>query len=230
MSNLHEAMSRRTEVFGQRGDVEEVARLLAEGADLEELDEYGFTPLQGAAMGGETKFVAMLLDAGATVDARNERGWTALMYAASQGRAAVVEILLAAGADPWASDAEGLTAFALAARSGHGEAVRLLEARGADAGDASTAVTEDDLAAIRRLWRRQAELWWAGSARFHVVCDYCNRQVASGEGYLIGSKLCCEPCCDGKLGDEARTFLTHNPDYFGHGVLEAARRFAADGG
>lgn len=227
MSGLHEAMIRRTGVFGPIGDVEDVARLLAEGADVEELDKYGFTPLRGAAMSGQTEFVKMLLAAGAKVDARSERGRTALLYAASQGRADVARLLLEAGADPTVRDADGLTALALAARSGQGEIVSLLEAH--DAEDASVAVTKDDLAAIRRWWRHQAELWWAESTRSEAVCDYCNRYVAHGDGYLMGSKLCCAPCCESKLTDEARTFLAYNPDYFGHGLLDAARRFAAAG-
>ena len=230
MSDLHEAMIRRTGVFGPVGDVEEVARLLAEGADVEQLDKYGFTPLRGAAMSGQTEFVEMLLAAGAKVDAPNERGRTALMYAASQGRTDVVRLLVDAGADPALRDADGLTALALAAQSGHGEIVRLLETRGADAGDSPASVTEQDLAAIRRWWRHQAQSWWERSPRLEAVCDYCNRQVVRGDGYLMSSKLCCTPCCERMLTDEARIFLAHNPDYFGHGLLEAARRFTAEGG
>ena len=229
MSDLHEAMIRRTGFFGPIGDVEDVARLLAEGADVEELDKYGFTPLRGAAMAGQTEFVKMLLAAGAKVDARNERGRTALMYAASQGQADTARLLLEAGADPTLRDADGLNALALAAQSGHGEVVSLLEAHDPGAEDASVVVTKDDLAAIRRWWRHQAELWWAESTPSEAVCDYCNRHVAQGDGYLMGSKLCCAPCCESKLTDEARTFLAHNPDYFGHGLLDAARRFVADG-
>jgi hypothetical protein len=228
MSDLHEALIRRTEVFGPIGDAPEVVRLLAEGADVEELDKYGFTPLRAVAMSGQTEFVKMLLAAGAKVDAANERGRTALMYAASQGRAEVVTLLLNAGANAVARDADGLSAFDLAARSGNGEIVRLLEAAGTHSVVASSSVTADDLAAIRRWWRHQAELWWAGSPRFDAVCDYCNRQVARGDGYLIGAKLGCGRCCERMLTDEARVFLAQNPDYFGAGLLENARQFAAE--
>ena len=58
----------------------------------------GETPLQIAALRGDTSAIAALLDAGAQIDTPGEHGYTALHEAVSQGHAAAVSLLLARGA------------------------------------------------------------------------------------------------------------------------------------
>ena len=65
----------------QSGDVEEVGKLLAEGAKVDEKDEYGETALTRAARYAPPEVVKLLIAKGAAVDEENTRGKTALDYA-----------------------------------------------------------------------------------------------------------------------------------------------------
>jgi len=60
------------------GDEAEVARLLAEGTNVDERDEGGRTPLMAAAEAHETPTVRLLLQHGADIDARANDGQSAL--------------------------------------------------------------------------------------------------------------------------------------------------------
>lgn len=121
-------------VAARDGDAERVAKLLADGCDVEDSDDDGCTGLFFAAHWGHTALVKTLLDAGALVDARNGMtGWTPLRAAAGRGHLAVIQRLLAAGADVHVRDDEEETPLFGAARTGHAGAVEALLARGATA-------------------------------------------------------------------------------------------------
>lgn len=75
----------------------------------------GLTPLQLAALVGDTAEVAALLNEGADPNATDLYGWNALHFAVSLSRAAVVGALLGAGADPNLATPSGATALHLAA-------------------------------------------------------------------------------------------------------------------
>lgn len=78
------------------GDEALSRRLLAAGADKDELDSHGrATPLGVAADAGNISIVRLLLDAGADVNKASP-----LYYAAQKGHLEIVELLLRAGADP----------------------------------------------------------------------------------------------------------------------------------
>lgn len=110
--------------FGRNGETalmaavmvpDTVAQLLAAGADANEADRLGFTPLMLAARYGKSESVSMLLKAGANIEAQtldqptapNEAtevrrarigGKTALYFAAASGDAATIQTLLDGGA------------------------------------------------------------------------------------------------------------------------------------
>ena len=139
-STLHEAAS--------RGERATVLRLLDRGADIDEREGRGRTPLHLAARScfdvGEPicrGVVAVLLDRGADVDARDAAGRTPLHRAAGGHMPGVVVELMRRGADIQARDDEGWTPLHVAAQYGtfgaREVAVELLQ-RGADvdAGDA----------------------------------------------------------------------------------------------
>ena len=90
-----------TGAFFGTATVEDVARCLTAGADVNARDEAGRTPLHGAVgLSGYPTVVEILLAAGADPNARTADGSTPLHWAAGLGRnPAVVEALLAAGAD-----------------------------------------------------------------------------------------------------------------------------------
>jgi ankyrin repeat protein len=78
--------------------VDEVARLLDEGADVDASDDNGYTALLVAASRGDLDLVRLLLDRDATVNATNRLGHTALMLASTEGHSEVAQMLLDRGA------------------------------------------------------------------------------------------------------------------------------------
>jgi ankyrin repeat protein len=111
-----------------RGDVAEMDRLIAAGADVNALVG-SWTPLLRAALNGHETAIAALLAAGAHVDAMNNAGYTPLVYAAFKGHAPAIDALLAAGANVDHALDGGETALYCASMQGHLDAaVALLQA------------------------------------------------------------------------------------------------------
>jgi ankyrin repeat protein len=102
------------------GDVDEVARLLAAGADPGEADNVGFTPLHFAAQEQHPPVIGLLLAAGADVQAADRWGNTPLWRAVftAHGDAATSVTLLAAGADLDTVNSTGVSPRVLAERMG----------------------------------------------------------------------------------------------------------------
>ena len=120
---LHEA--------ARKGDVEEVKRLLDNGANVWAQDYGGTTALYWAAF-RHVEAVKVLLEHGADVGARDEDGKTALFFAAQNGNVDVVKVLLEHGADVEAKDKDGWTALHRAVWKGRGAVVTVLLEHGAD--------------------------------------------------------------------------------------------------
>ena len=121
----------------RNGDVEQIKSLLADGADVNDKNEYGVTALMYAAgKGGNNAAVQALLDAGADVNARDgnsSNGATALMRASGKGDISIIKQLLDAGADVniTAGERNVMTALKFAAESGKEDAVQVLLQAGA---------------------------------------------------------------------------------------------------
>jgi ankyrin repeat protein len=116
----------------RRGDVQEVARLLAAGADPNVKDLDGHTPLHIAAEQCRADLAELLLKHGADPNAKNVRGKTPLHRAVWERCGAVVELLLRHGADPNARDADGETPLHKAVSVSDVALVELLLRHGAD--------------------------------------------------------------------------------------------------
>jgi ankyrin repeat protein len=115
-----------------RGDVPEIERQLAAGADpnaFEGTDNW--TPLQMAADGGRLAVVVALLKAGAHVDGAKSDGWTPLMFATDNGHTATIDALLAAGADVQHTDSHGNAVLHRASVHGQLNAARMVLQAGA---------------------------------------------------------------------------------------------------
>jgi len=110
----------------ERGNFEEVQRLLDSGTDIEVKADCDYTVLIFAASSGRTKAVKFLLDRGANVNARDSWDHTPLLLAAHNGHTEIVSILLSHGAEVNAKDKDGDTALASASRENHKDIVKLL--------------------------------------------------------------------------------------------------------
>ncbi|WP_063035979.1 ankyrin repeat domain-containing protein [Nocardia grenadensis] len=118
-----------------------VRELLEAGADPDEPDEYGTTPLYRASVQGATEAVYLLLAYGADPQLRgggDDEGLP-LCAAACWNHTGVVTALLAAGADPDTPEpphpeqtGPGTPPLLWAVRNGHRDTVELLLAAGAD--------------------------------------------------------------------------------------------------
>ncbi len=95
------------------GYLEIVNLLLEKGADPEETDDIGNTPLVEASENGHTPIVTCLLDHGAKIDAEDWFGQTPLAWAVMRKQRDVVALLLARGAKRTLLDAVALDDEAL---------------------------------------------------------------------------------------------------------------------
>lgn len=80
----------------KENDVEKVRELCAAGADVDQQDEHGWTPLNWASGQGDLELVRLLLDQGADVTRTGRDNRTALMIAKAAGREEVSKILIEA--------------------------------------------------------------------------------------------------------------------------------------
>ena len=117
------------------GDMDLVNELVAGGADINEPDATGETPLLAASLAGQTAIVELLLKADADPTVRNDRGMLPLHAAAFAGDSSAVSILLEDELSTTVNDHEnkfGVTPLIVAAEEDHGEVVTLLMGKGAD--------------------------------------------------------------------------------------------------
>ena len=82
----------------KRGDVPAVKAFIANGANVNEKYNKGFTSLIFASMNGHLEVVQALLDKGADVNATMNDGSTALSFASKSGHQEVRKVLINAGA------------------------------------------------------------------------------------------------------------------------------------
>jgi ankyrin repeat protein len=115
------------------GDLVSARSLVAEGADIDELDFSTGTPLHIASVKGEFDIVEMLLDAGADINSEEySKSETPLHWAALGGTARIIERLVIAGAEIDARNGFQNTPLLIAVDFGHAEAARQLIELGAD--------------------------------------------------------------------------------------------------
>ena len=122
------------------GDTALILKLLDGGANVNEQDESGETPLIAAALTGSWVVLDLLIQNKADVSIRNDRGMTALHAAAMAGSAEAVAIFLGeGGVGPMAGvdindhdNKFGVTPLIVAAEEDHGNIVAYLMTYGAD--------------------------------------------------------------------------------------------------
>ncbi len=82
------------------GTLESVEASIQAGADIEEIDEYGFTPLIEAAIANKPDVAALLLEYGADIQQTDATGRSALHWAVDNCNLPLCELLLANKANP----------------------------------------------------------------------------------------------------------------------------------
>ena len=128
-------MQKDLEMAAFNGNVDELARLIPEGADIDARNKYGMTPLMIAATRGHSPFVVWLVEHGADLNHTAKYAMSALMLAVVYGHTDVVEELIKAGArsDIRGTGAPGFqdkTALDLARDRGDTAMIELLSDRG----------------------------------------------------------------------------------------------------
>jgi ankyrin repeat protein len=112
-------------------DIVLVQSFIDGGADVNERDELGETPLHVAVVRGYRGIASLLLENGADVNAGDVRGLTPVHAAAWRGYRDTVDLLITHGADITARDKDGLSPLHTAALAGRKETVALLIDKGA---------------------------------------------------------------------------------------------------
>lgn len=116
----------------REGDEFLVQLLINNGANINNPDNNGTTPLMYAIYLNYTNMVIALLDHGAKIELKDKDGSTALHYASDRNRKDLVELLLDRGADINAVREDGLTPLSIASLKGSQSVIRLLIEKGAD--------------------------------------------------------------------------------------------------
>ena len=113
-------------------DVGSVRRFLRYHVDLNQLDEYGFTPLIEAAIVDNIEIAKLLLENGAFPNVQDVTGATALQWAAENNHIELCELLLKHRADPNAYNFAGQPVLVMPMLRQQSELRQLLIYAGAD--------------------------------------------------------------------------------------------------
>lgn len=132
-------------VAARLGNIELVEYLTQHGADTQQIDQHGSTPLASACEHGHHEIAQFFVEkwsgvdkllgtkkCEASVNHQDEKGCTPLFRAAQQGHAACVELLLANGANCELHTKRHCTPCFAACQEGHLDVVELLARSGAD--------------------------------------------------------------------------------------------------
>ena len=114
------------------GNIEDVTKHLAAGADVNAKDMYEDTPLYEAVKLGYKEIAELLLANGADVNVKNNVGWVPLHMATALDHKEIVELLVTNGAYVDAKDDDGSTPMHFAAWYDRKEVAELVIAGGAD--------------------------------------------------------------------------------------------------
>jgi ankyrin repeat protein len=210
------ALGRELVAASRKGDVAEVRRLAAAGADVNVGEGTADRmPLATAAYAGHVEVVRELVARGARVDGADSGGWTSLKWAAYRGHAHVVDALVALGSRVDGAGSDRRTPLMWAAYSGHGHVVDVLVALGSqvEAVDAlgNTALHFASKAcqmhAVRSLVGAGARLDVRNSAGKTAADEVSDRSGwvtgRQATGRVRGWRACMHvwrrACCDGRL-------------------------------
>lgn len=214
-------------------DTTAVENFLALGADPNEPEADGTTPLMRAVHGQLPAIAELLIDAGAYVRKANTYGVTPLYVAARAGDSDATRMLLAAGADANATLPSGETVLMTAARAGNPDVVHALLTGGA------AGVSLASIAAARAAAHVADSGGYAPPANPTAAANYAEADarerlygrtalmIAAAEGHLRVVELLIEAGSDlDVLDEQGASALTLARDY---GQLDVAAKLAEAG-
>nr|XP_054775129.1 serine/threonine-protein phosphatase 6 regulatory ankyrin repeat subunit C-like [Lytechinus pictus] len=118
----------------KNGHLDEVQSLVSRGANVNQGNAEGWTPLMIAAKTGIVDILKFLRDQGAK-NTVSVKGLTALHFAANLGNIHVINYLISQDAEVNKGDNSCVTALHIAALNGHLDAVKYLTSQGAEISD-----------------------------------------------------------------------------------------------
>lgn len=160
------------------GDLEQLKAHIARGANLDQQDELGFTPIYCAVSAVRLEAVRLLLDSRANPNGSGPEGLTPLIIASSIGRKDLIELLLAKGANIEWRDRQQRTPLHIAVYSGQLEVVKLLVNAGADVNGAGRGRTPLSIAMQRNKTEIADYLRQQGAQETMQVSPYGDYQGA----------------------------------------------------
>jgi LysM repeat protein len=113
-----------------KGDINKLRQLIAKGADVNELDSNGLTPLHISSMKGHAPISKVLLDNNAKLNPKDPEGLTPLCWAVLEGQKDVVELLVKRGVNVNTEDNSGETPIEKARQRGYHEIEKILTSHG----------------------------------------------------------------------------------------------------
>jgi hypothetical protein len=113
-------------------DIDSVRQILRYGDDINQIDEYGFTPLVQAAIADNIQISQFLLEQGADPNQQDVTGGTALQWAVENNNIALATLLLSHRANPNAYNSAGQPVLTMAILRRKREMRKLLIQAGAD--------------------------------------------------------------------------------------------------
>lgn len=114
----------------EQGDVVQVRALLSEGADVNQTNNAGMTPIYAATCLERMDIMRFLVDSGANINQANIYGVTPLSIASYCGYMAFVSALISEGADVNQANKNGVTPLHRASKKEHTAIVAILKAAG----------------------------------------------------------------------------------------------------
>jgi len=150
----------------QSGDRKAALAMIAAGANVNQAQPDGSTPLHWAVYRVDRELVTALLRRGAKADVVNKYGASPLAEAARVANLELAGMLLEAGAGPNVSNEDGQTPLLLAARTGVVPMARLLVQHGADVNR-------------RETYRDQSALMWAAAEGHADMVEFLVSQKAA---------------------------------------------------
>ncbi len=105
------------------GNLNTIKEMIQAGADLNQPDKNGWTPLMHASSRGHLDIVRYMVEKGANLKYRTKTGLTSLMAAAAGGKMDVADYLIIKGCDIKAKTTFNMSAFSYAAYNNHPQVV-----------------------------------------------------------------------------------------------------------